>query len=256
MLIKDSYADVSTSSGPMRIYIFEPSIPSAPRARFPGVVVFSEIYQVTLPVKRLCRDIAGRGYVVACPCSYHEFEGSRAMSYDAKDTELGNKYKIEKSLEAYDEDCDATIRHLQSLETCKPGKVGATGICLGGHLAFRAAFHSQVAATVTFFGTDIHSASLAKGGDDSLRRAGKTGQITGELCLIFGKLDNHVPRDGRDLIRETLDNANVTFTWLELAWAQHAFVRDEDSKGRYDPQITEVCMALMFELFQRTIAID
>jgi hypothetical protein len=27
--------------------------------------------------------------------------------------------------------------------------------------------------------------------------------------MIFGKQDTHVPRDGRDLIRKTLDDANV-----------------------------------------------
>lgn len=211
----------------------------------------SEIYQVTEPVKRLCRAIAGHGYVVACPSSYHEFEGVRAMSYSAEDTDLGNRYKIEKSLTAYDEDADLTIDHLRSLDTCT-GKIGATGICLGGHLAFRASFNPHVLATVTFFGTDIHSSTLSSSKTDSLDRASR-GDIKGELCLIFGKLDNHVPREGRDLIRKTLDDASVVFTWLELAWAQHAFVRDEMSKGRFDPAITGVCMALLYELFGRTI---
>lgn len=253
MLLTDSYVDTTTSSGPMRIHIFTPTIPNNPTAKFPGILVFSEIYQVTRPVMRLCRLIAGRGYIVACPCSFHEFESTRAMEYNVADTDLGNSYKVRKELSSYDDDCKVTIETLLGMATCT-GKLGATGICLGGHLAFRASFFKEIQATVTFFGTDIHSGTLAKGGDDSLKRA-RNGEITGELCLIFGKLDNHVPRDGRDLIRKTLDDAEVRFTWLELAWAQHAFVRDEDSKGRYDPKITDVCMSLMFELFERTIAV-
>ena len=253
MLIRDSHVDLQTSSNAMRVHIFTPHLQYAPDARFPGVVVFSEIYQVTPPVERLCRAIAGQGFIVACPSSYHEFEGTRAMSYSAEDTDLGNKYKIQKTLAAYDEDSDLTIAHLRSLPNCT-GKIGATGICLGGHLAFRAAFNPAVLATVTFFGTDIHSSTLSSQKTDSLERAAR-GDIKGELCLIFGKEDNHVPRDGRSLIRETLDDANVRFTWLELAWAQHAFVRDEMSKGRYDPAITGVCFQLMMELFGRTIAL-
>ena len=46
MLIQESYKDVPTmAGGDMRIFIFHPSIPNYPKAKFPGVVVFSEIYQ-------------------------------------------------------------------------------------------------------------------------------------------------------------------------------------------------------------------
>jgi dienelactone hydrolase len=47
---------------------------------------------------------------------------------------------------------------------------------------------------------------------------------------IFGKKDTHVPPQGRDLIRKTLHDAGVTFSFYEPAWAQHAFIRDELSK--------------------------
>ena len=53
--------------------------------------------------------------------------------------------------------------------------------------------------------------------------------------MIFGKSDNHVPPEGRDLIRKTLHEAGVDFSFYEVFGAQHAFIRDELSKGRYDP---------------------
>ena len=37
---------------------------------------------------------------------------------------------------------------------------------------------------------------------------------------IFGKMDNHVPPAGRDLIRKTLTEKSVTFSFYEIAWAQ------------------------------------
>jgi hypothetical protein len=56
MLIKTSYRDVPTKangrSGTIRIYLIEPNVPEYPEAKFPGCVVFSEIYQVTGPVER------------------------------------------------------------------------------------------------------------------------------------------------------------------------------------------------------------
>jgi len=46
MLIQESFKDVSTQDGgSVRIFIFHPQIPNYPKAKFPGVVVFSEIYQ-------------------------------------------------------------------------------------------------------------------------------------------------------------------------------------------------------------------
>jgi dienelactone hydrolase len=65
-----------------------------------------------------------------------------------------------------------------------------------------------------------------------------------------------VPPEGRDLIRKTLHEKGVTFSFYEPAWAQHAFIRDELSKGRYDPAVTGVCWAMMMELFGRTIQLD
>jgi carboxymethylenebutenolidase len=129
-------------------------------------------------------------------------------------------------------------------------------MCLGGHLAFRCAFDKRIRAAVCYFATDIHSQTLGKGkNDDSIKRVK---DISGELIMvrfvssrlsplpklvkspktnpfppnsqIFGKKDTHVPPEGRDLIRKTLHDAGVTFSFYEPAWAQHAFIRDELSK--------------------------
>lgn len=91
-------------------------------------------------------------------------------------------------------------------------------MCLGGHLAYRCALDPRVSAAICYFATDMHSRSLGAGkADDSLARAR---DIRGELVMIFGKLDNHVPPEGRDLIRKMLHEAGVTFSFFEPAWAQ------------------------------------
>lgn len=38
--------------------------------------------------------------------------------------------------------------------------------------------------------------------------------------------------------------------------AQHAFIRDESSKGRWDAALTRSCFSFMMELFERTVARD
>ncbi|KAI9699323.1 MAG: hypothetical protein M1836_002933 [Candelina mexicana] len=205
------------------------------------------------PVARFARQIASQGYIVAAPSSYHEFTGPEPLAYDVPGTDAGNEYKIKKKLSAYDEDATLSVDTLLALPTCN-GRVGATGMCLGGHLAYRAALDRRVSAAVCYFATDIHSHSLGAGmNDDSLERAG---DIRCELVMIFGKRDNHVPPGGRDLIRKTLHEKGVCFSFYEVAWAQHAFIRDELSKGRYDPAISRICFEMLLELFGRTLKSD
>ncbi|KAF2731024.1 alpha/beta-hydrolase [Polyplosphaeria fusca] len=254
MLIQESHKDVATKAGgDMRIFLFHPTIPNYPKAKFPGVVLFSEIYQVTGPVSRFARTIASQGYIVAAPSSYHEFTSPAPLAYDAPGTDAGNEWKITKTVAAYDEDATLTIDALMALPTCT-GRIGATGMCLGGHLAFRCALDPRVASAVCYFATDIHSSTLGHGkSDDSLSRAA---DIKGELVMIFGKMDNHVPAAGRDKIRKTLHEAGVAFSWFEAAWAQHAFIRDELSKGRYDAALAGVCFEMLREVFGRTLRGD
>ena len=56
-------------------------------------------------------------------------------------------------------------------------------MCLGGHLAYRAAaLDARVKAAVCYFATDLHSRTLGEGGcDDSLERAG---DVRGELVMV------------------------------------------------------------------------
>lgn len=35
-----------------------------------------------------------------------------------------------------------------------------------------------------------------------------------------------------------------------------AFIRDELSKGRYDPAISKICFEMLLELFNRTLRLD
>jgi len=130
-------------------------------------------------------------------------------------------------------------------------------MCLGGHLAFRAAFDAQVLASVCFFATDIHSATLGKGKADGTLARVREGHLTGkgELVMIFGKQDTHVPRSGRDLIRTALEESNVTCSFIEVQ-AQHAFIRDEHSKGRWDAALTRSLFSFMLEVFERTVGRD
>jgi carboxymethylenebutenolidase len=244
MIIQEDHSDVSTPSGPMRIHRFQP----AGGGPYPGLVLFSEIFQVTGPIQRTARRLAGHGYIVAAPEVYHEFEPAGcALAYDKDGTDKGNRYKVEKELAAYDADARAAIAYLKSLPQCN-GRLGAFGICLGGHLSFRCAMNPEIQAAACYYATDIHKRSLGKGlKDDSLDRIP---ELKGEMLMIWGRQDPHVPQAGRDLIYRAMTDAGTNFNWHEFN-AQHAFIRDEGH--RYDAALADVCYSLVLELFGRRL---
>ena len=164
----DEVVDVDVpGSTPMRMHLFRPAVDG----RFPGVLLFSEIYQVTAPIRRLAAMIAGNGHVVAVPEVYHEYEpAGTVLAYDAAGTDRGNELKVTKAVAAYDADSRAGLTALLEHPACN-GRVGTFGVCLGGHLAYRAALDRRVSAAACFYPTDIHSGSLGEGrSDDSLAR--------------------------------------------------------------------------------------
>jgi carboxymethylenebutenolidase len=246
-LEEKSQLDIETPSGPMRTYFMRP----AAKGKYPGVILYSEIFQATAPILRTAAMLAGQGYVVAVPEVYHELEpAGTVLAYDQAGADIGNAHKYGKEVTAYDADARALLAHLKSRDDCT-GALGVVGICLGGHLAFRAAMNPDVLATACFYATDIHSGTLGKGkSDDSLARAG---EIKGELLHIWGRQDPHVPLDGRNRIKARLEETNISFQWIEVNGA-HAFMRDEGY--RYDPGLAHLCYSWVFDLFHRRLALN
>lgn len=245
MVIKDDeVVDIATSKGPMRTYIFRPAAPG----KYPGVLFYSEIFQVTAPIRRTAALLAGHGYVVAAPEIYHELEpAGTVLAYDQAGADRGNAHKTTKEISSFDADARAALDHLKSRNDCT-GRLGVMGICIGGHLSFRAAMNPDVLAAVCFYATDIHKKGLGKGmSDNSLERAG---EIKGELLHIWGRQDPHIPLEGRNLIKARLEEVGARFTWHEVNGA-HAFMRDEGP--RYDPALALQCYGLVFELFHRRL---
>jgi carboxymethylenebutenolidase len=247
MIIRsDETADIAVpgSEGPMRLHLFRPNVPG----RFPGLVFYSEIYQVTGPIRRLAAFLAGQGYLVAVPEVYHEYEApGSVLNYDQPGTDRGNQLKFTKPIAAFDADSKATLAWLSGHEACS-GRLGTMGVCLGGHLAYRAALDPSVSAAACFYATDIHTGTLGAGKcDDSLARMA---ELKAEALFVWGRQDPHVPFAGRQAIRERLEETGARYEWHEVN-AQHAFMRDEGP--RYDPALFLQGVGWALALFQRTL---
>ena len=229
----------------MRTYVHRPE----GDGYYPAILFYSEIFQQTGPIERAARLMAGHGYAVLVPEVFHELNPiGTVLGYDDAGREKGNADKSNKPVEIYDSDNSVLIEYVKQ-QPWWSGKIGAMGFCIGGHLAFRAALQPEVEATACFYATDLHTNTIPnQPGQHSLDRAI---EIRGELLMIWGKQDPHIPAEGRSAVyRKLSDTAGLTFTWHEFN-GPHAFMRDECE--RYDAQLAMLGYQLALQLFGRKL---
>lgn len=244
MMITQETHDISTDTGTMRTYLYRPERDG----QFATIIFYSEIFQQTAPIARAAAILAGHGFVVLVPEVFHELNPiGTVLAYDDAGKNKGNEDKFTKALEHHDSDTQALVAFARSQEFCT-SQVGAMGVCIGGHLAYRAALNLDISSAFCLYATDIHSNTLpCAPGNDSLSRSG---DISGELVMVWGKQDPHVSSEGRKQIYARLEQTQANFSWLEVN-AQHAFMRDEGD--RYDPALALQMYSQAVAFFHRTL---
>ena len=159
MLVSTEYVDVPAPERPMRMFV------AAPRAdgKYPGILCYSDIFQLSGPMLRASTRLAGYGFVIAAPEIYHRTEPPGAViPFDDAGRERGLENAGKTPVAHFDQDRRAALGYLTAHARVAPGQIGAMGFCIGGHLAFRAALEPAVRCTVCFYGTGIHDGKLGR----------------------------------------------------------------------------------------------
>ena len=226
----------------MRVYVAAPATPGV----YPGILFYSDIYQLGSPITRLANRLAGYGYVVAAPEIFHRLEPIGTVIEPNDLGKLrGNDNARRTDVAAYDADANAVLEWLQNNETVASGQIGTVGFCIGGHLAFRAALQPAIQAAVCCYPTGIHSGKLGRGVADTLARVSN---IQGAILTIFGSDDPHVPPEGRQRILQALDAAHIRHDTC-LYEANHTFMRDDGY--RYDPLATDAAWDTLIQFLSQ-----
>jgi carboxymethylenebutenolidase len=242
MRILSDYVDIQTDSASMRTFVAFP----VDDGTYPGILCYSDIFQLSGPMLRACSRLAGYGFVVAAPEIYHRIEPPGAsIPFDDAGRTRGLEDAAKTPVAHFDQDRRAALDYLARYPRVSPDKLGAMGFCIGGHLAFRAALEQDVRATVCFYPTGLHDGRL--GQDPDAGSLGRAREIKGKLLLVFGAEDPHIPSEGRAIIESKLRASGAPYS-VKLSAGEHAFMRDEGS--RYDPEATDQAFAAMIALFR------
>jgi carboxymethylenebutenolidase len=231
--LREDEVAVPGSDGAIRAIVIGP-VDDRPR---PGVLLYTDIFQLTESTLRTARRLASSGFVVCVPEIYPHGElAGVALEFDDAGKQAGLAGAAATTTAEFDADRVAVLDVLAG----RPDVDGlcVVGFCIGGHLAFRAAFDPRVAATVCFYPTGLQDGKLGADDPGSLARAA---EITGRLMVVFGSRDPHVPDDARVQILSALYAAGLTDLELHVfAGGEHAFMRDVGA--RHDPVLTDLAL--------------
>ena len=252
MQITTTNVELTIGGFPCRTYVAAPK-PSQSGARYPGIVMYSEIFQLTGPICRTANRLAGHGFVVAAPEIYHRTcPPGLVIAYDDPGRMHGNYLAHTTPVAHFDATATAVFDHFESRHDVKQDlsspAFGAMGFCIGGHLSLRAALDPRCRAAVCAYPTGLHDGNL--GAEADAGTLARLAEIKAELLLVFGDVDPHVPVSARSIIRSALQTSGVRHTYLELP-GEHAFMRDEGA--RYDPEMADRVFAEAIALYRRVL---
>ena len=137
MTVKSRYESVSVEGDHFDAYCAVPE-----SGRGPGVLLFQEIFGINDNIREIADRLAGAGYVTLAPDMFWRIE----RRFERKDESgMADAFAMVQKLDFAKAivDIQATHAHLVAMPECT-GKIGATGFCLGGALAFATATQSRV----------------------------------------------------------------------------------------------------------------
>ncbi len=223
---------IGVAGGNMRCYISRPSV-----GRSPAVIVAQHAGGVDDFICGMCDRFAEAGFVAVAPDLYHREEGGSA---DDPMTRMG-RLRDDQIVR----DMDAAVTHAKTLAEVDGERLGVTGFCMGGRVAFRMAASSSVfSAATVFWGGNIMNAW-----GDGPTPFDLTDRISCPVLGIFGEDDpNPSPADVAKIDAEMTRFGKV-HEFHSYPGAGHAFMNER--RPSYRPEAAADAWRLSVGWFDR-----
>lgn len=117
-----------------------------------GLIVVQEIFGVNSHMRSVTDGYAADGYLAICPAYYDRVQRNFEVAYEPDDIKAGGAIRAQLKWEDTLADTAAALDRVKSA-----GKVGITGYCWGGTVAWMAAAKQPgLACAVPYYGGGIH----------------------------------------------------------------------------------------------------
>ena len=201
---------VSTTDGDMRCYVAMPD-GAAPH---PGVVVIQHAGGVDGFIRLMTRRIAEAGFAAISPDLYHR---EAPESSDDPMTRMG-RLRDRNILN----DVSAAVAYLRTLDNVSAERIGVTGFCMGGRVAYLiATARDDVAAAVVFYGGNI----MRPWGEGPSPFEG-TANIKAPVLGLFGNEDGNPSPDDVAKIDAELTKHGKAHEFHSYDGVGHGFMHD------------------------------
>jgi len=216
-------------SGSLTAYRADPE--GVPRG---AIIVIQEIFGVNPGIRAKCDHWASKGYVALAPDLFWRIEPGIELDPDLPEQmqrglDLFGRFDQDKGIA----DIEAAIREARDLAGSR--KVGVTGYCLGGRLAYMTAARTDADASVGYYAVGIDNLLGEKHG------------IANPLMLHIAGEDGFVPKDVQAKMHEGLDG-HPKVTLHDYPGEDHGFAtemgkRRSDAAARLADSRTEAFFA-------------
>ncbi len=201
---------LDTSDGPMRLYS---AVPEGGASQ--AVIVIQEAFGVNEHIEDVTRRVADAGYHAVAPALFHRAGGGTAP--------YGEFDKVLPLYEGLTDDgilidVGAAIEHLRD-EGFADTSIGIVGFCMGGRVTFLVGLEHALGAAVGFYGGGIVSGRFRQFPPLIDRAA----ELQTPWLGLFGDLDESIPVEDVELIRQRLAPLSVPTEVLRYATAGHGF---------------------------------
>ena len=202
----------------------------------PGIVLLQEIFGVNKVMRDIADGYAEKGFTVICPDLFWRQEPGIQLT-DQSEAEWARAFELYKGLDEAKAvaDAAAAMTYLRQHTACT-GKVGATGYCLGGKLAYLIAVRFDPDCSVGYYGVGIENA------------LDEAANLKCPLMLHIAREDKFCPPEAQAKIHAALDT-NPLVTIYDYEGQDHAFARVGGE--HYNAEAAQLAKQRSLEFFQR-----